>query len=178
LTKHPTKEELNAITDEILAAVELPPPYAFNGLWVALVKMTNLMPTVAKEPEQVAALLRKFSRAEAASVVEDPGVETLLSLDPPLETVFGDKREQRFPLQAAKEFARVRDRRVRDPKGALVSLVEVLLRIRNKREHGFKIFGQSRDEEILEAGTSILRRVLEIAPRIVKDEMAQHRLPG
>src|SRR5437867_2886104 len=120
------KVKLDEIDAEARQAGVLPPYQATNGLWVCLVKLANLLPTVGVEHEQVASLLRRLTREQAALVVTDAGVDQLLDIQPPLETILADQRERLHPLPVARELARVRDRRTRDPKTALAALFEVL----------------------------------------------------
>jgi hypothetical protein len=155
------RARLDLVRNEICEVTDLAPYQAVNGLWIGLVKLANLLPTVGEEHEQVASLLRRLSRPEAASVVADAGVDQLLDLDPPLETFLADDRERLYPLPAAKEIARIREQRLRDPKAALASLFEIVQRVRDKREHGFKSTSGDRDGEILCATRSILKRMCE-----------------
>jgi hypothetical protein len=145
-----------SIASEAADAGALAPYQAVNGLWVCVVKLANLLPRKGEEHEQVASMLRGFTREEARVVVYDSGVCALLDLHPPLETVLADDGERLYPLPVAGELERIRKRRTRDPKAALAALFEILQRIRDKREHGFKTPEGSRDAEILTAATSIL----------------------
>ena len=154
------RAKLVEIDAETREAAALAPYQAANGLWVCLVKFANPLPTVGEEHAQVASLLRRFTRQQAALVVTDAGVDRLLGLMPPLETILADERESLHPLPAARALVRVRERRTRDPKAALAALFEILQRIRDKREHGFKTPSGSRDSEILQAASSILGRLL------------------
>ena len=151
--------KLDSIREEVREAVALHPYQAFNGFWICLVKLANLLPTVGEEHEQVASLLRRFTRHEVAAVLTDAGVDRLLDLAPPIEMILADKRERLHTLSAAHEVARVRKLRTRDPKAALAALFEILQRIRNKREHGFKTPSGPRDSEILQAAGSVLGRM-------------------
>jgi len=152
-----------SIAREAADARTLPPYRAVNGLWVCLVKLANLLPRVGEEHEQIASLLRGFSREEACVVVSDEGVDALLNLQPPLETVLADDGERLYPLPAARELGRVRERRTSDPKAALAALFQILQRIRDKREHGFKTPEGSRDDQILNAAASVLNRLIGVA---------------
>lgn len=120
----------------------LDPYRAVAGLWLCVVKLEHTLPRVAAEHEQIASMLRQLSRDQAHSVVSAASVDILLNLDPPLETILVDEAETLFPLPAARELGRIRDRRWTDPKAALAALLEVLQRIRNAADAvGSKIFG-------------------------------------
>ncbi len=172
-------ERLGAIREEASQTEGLVPYLAVNGLWLCLVKTANLLPRVAGEHEQTASLLRRFTRSEAVTVIENAGVRQLVDLDPPLETVRSDEGEGLVPLQAQKHLARIRERRSTDPKAALAALFEVLQTIRDKREHAFKTPKGARDTAILGAATSILKTIVAIAltkvPRHATARDDQHR---
>lgn len=153
-------ESLKTISLEAEEAAGLSPYRAVNGLWVCLVKLANCLPTVGEEHEQVLSLLRKLSRDQASAICGCRGVDALLQLSPPLETVLADERERIQPLGAARELAQVRERLAGDPKAALAALFEIVQRIRDKREHGFKTPDGPRDKEILSAATEILTKMV------------------
>lgn len=151
---------LRAIAAEAEEATSLTPYRGVNALWVCLVKLANLLPSAGEEHEQVASLLRNLSRDEAVGIVSGEGVDRLLNLEPPLETILGDERERLSPLPAGTEVARIRSRRAHDPKAALAALFEILQRIRDKREHGFKTADGPRDSEILGAAFAVLNEIV------------------
>lgn len=153
-------DKITAIAREAADARTLPPYGAVNGLWVCVVKLANLMPRIAEEHEQIASLLRGFSRQEALMIVSDRGVDDLLNLQPPLETVLAEDGEKLYPLPAARQLEHIRRRRASDPKAALMALFEILQRIRDKREHGFKTPEGPRDDHILSAAASVLDRLV------------------
>jgi hypothetical protein len=156
-------DKITAIAREAADARMLRPYGAVNGLWVCVVKLANLMPRIAEEHEQIASLLRGFSREEALMIVSDRGVDDLLNLQPPLETVLAENSEKLYPLPAARQLERIRNRRTSDPRAALMALFEILQRIRNKREHGFKTPEGPRDDQILGAAALVLNRLVTMA---------------
>jgi hypothetical protein len=169
-------EKFNAIEKEAAESRILPTYPAVNGLWVCLVKLANLLPRSAEEHEQVASMLRGFSREQAHLVVSDAAVDALLNMNPPLETVLSADGERLHPIPVARHCARVRQRRVSDPKAALAALFELLQRIRDKREHGFKTPDGPRDQEILTATVSILDRLIQVALVSIKAVTARPSL--
>ncbi len=147
---------LNKVDAEIRGAAMLPPYHAVNALWLCLVKLANLMPNAGGEHEQVASMLRGFTSEQSASIVTDEAVDQLLRLQPPLETFLADRRERLSPAKATTELNRIRTKRGTDPKAALLALFEILQRIRDKREHGFKSPDGPRDAAIPGAARLLL----------------------
>ncbi len=147
---------LDTVDAELRDAAALPPYHAVNALWLCLVKLANLLPNAGAEHEQVASLLRRFTRQQAAKIVTNEAVDQLFQIEPPLETFLAHARERLSSKKAAAELDRIRTNRGTDPKAALQALFEILQRIRDKREHGFKSPNGPRDSLILEAARLIL----------------------
>lgn len=168
------ESKLSQIMTEAGDALALPDYAAFNGLWICLVKMANLLPGVGEEHEQIVALFRRLPRPALVSVTMDAGVDQLLELDPPLETIVADPRERMHTSKASRELERIRSRRKSDPKAAMASLFEILQRIRDKREHGFKTPNGQRDATIIQATVLILRRLCAVAA----DHLNSHHYGG
>jgi len=76
-----------------------------------------------------------FSREEACAVVSDKGVDLLLDIQPPLETVLSGNGERLYRLPDARELERIREWRGATPRLLWATLFEILQRIRDKREH-------------------------------------------
>jgi len=96
--------------------------------------------------------------------LQHKGVDALLNLDPPLESVFSAPPYERLDsARTARELSTVRQKRENAPKEALLNLTEVLKRVRNRRAHGFKTPDGPRDQLILEAAADILRSIGETA---------------
>jgi hypothetical protein len=166
------QDKVDALREEALAATALDAYYAVNGLWLVLVKAANLLPRNAEEHEQVASLLRQFNRSEAARVVATDGIDSLLNLDPPLETFLAEPGERLQARRAQKELTRIRQLRSTDPKAALAVTFELLQRIRDKREHGFKSPKGTRSSEILSAAVSILLPMVDTAHKVSEGQRA------
>lgn len=149
--------KLTQIFVEIEEATVLPPYSASSELWVCLVKMANLLPTVGEEHEQMVSLLRQLPKEGALQVLRNAGVDCLLALDPALESILAEPRERLALRQTTQELGRIRKRRNSDPKAALLALFEILQRIRDKKSHGFKTPKGPRDDEILRSATTILQ---------------------
>ena len=114
--------KLDAIIEEMNVSFTPSPYLAVNVLWLALVKMANLLPTPGEEHERIASLLRHLPRELARFVVMDESVERLLTLNPPLETLLADPRERLFPGKTAEQLQRIQSQRKNAPKGALSSV--------------------------------------------------------
>lgn len=157
-------------------------PYdAVNGYWICLVKLANLAIRTASEHEQVAALLRRLPRDAAAHVLASEALDRLAGLEPPLETLLTSPGERLKSLATAKELLRARARRRSDPKAALLALFEVLQRIRDRREHGFKSPKGPRDTEILESAAELLALLCTALVRhirVLREQEHQCRLPS
>lgn len=156
-------DAIDPIEAELSGAGRLDVYHGANALWVCLVKLANLFPTSGEEHEQIAAMIRRFTRAQAAAILAEPGVDALIGLDPPLESVLAEKRERLGQSSATAELNRLRARRERDPKAAIAALFEILQRIRDKREHGFKTPSGPRDNVILRAFNAIVQGVCTTA---------------
>ena len=99
----------------------------------------------------------------------------MLNLQPPLETVLADDGKRLYQLPAAQELDRIRKRRTSDPKAGLAALFEILQRIRDKREHGFKTPEGPRDDQILKAAASVLDHLIGVAVARVRAAAAREQ---
>jgi hypothetical protein len=150
--------DIDDVKHDINRAKELSDYDAVNVLWVALVKAANLN---AGENEflRMKTLIGKLSETDLRDVLTSAAVNRLLDLDPPLETVLVSPHEKLYPVATSKALACIRNDRDIDPRQAILHLGEILKRIRNKREHGFKSNKGPRDEEILSAARNILTSI-------------------
>jgi hypothetical protein len=127
---------------------------AFDSLWQAVILIANEEVGAEKEAERIRRTMRRVPAGASRRIAEDGGVDVLLSMSPPLETILGPYEWSAASTNEALE--RLRARRLTDPAAALDAIVTVLSAIRNKRYHGFKSPGRPRDAEILSASRSIL----------------------
>lgn len=135
---------------------------AVDVAWVAIVKAANILPE-PNEHKRLVALLDRANVDAVRNVLFEGGVNALLSLQPPLETVLTNPHERLNAKRTASELEAVRELRESDPKSALLALVAVMKRIRNRRAHGFKTPYGPRDQEILRAAAPVLRALGEVA---------------
>lgn len=141
---------------EELAAIEPQPDYvAVELLWNILVKAAHSK-NDADEFGRLKLLITDLTSGQADLFVQEPAVNRLLDLDPPLETVFANSRERFQAPAAAAEIATIRAERVTDPRNAAQALLSLLKRIRNKRVHGFKTPKGPRDAVILGAARPLI----------------------
>jgi hypothetical protein len=150
-----TDADLRSIVEDLRTATELSDYEATEVLWVALVKMSNLLPE-SNEHRRMLALVARIPGRDIQRLLESPAVGDLLNLDPPLETVISSPHE-RLDLAATLQAIRtVRSAQDGSPHEAMVGLGEILKRVRNKRAHGFKTRSGPRDQEILRAARRAL----------------------
>ena len=147
--------EKGQILTEIISTQSLSDYEAFDTLWVALTKAVNLMQGES-EYQRTESLFKKLSEEEIKRLLKDGSVDSLIFLDPPLETVIVDPDEKPDEDSTARIIAKVRSSRDSDPREALVNLGEILRRIRDKHAHGFKTESGSEDNEILSSARKIL----------------------
>jgi len=162
-----TITQIDIARSELCRSYELSDYEAVDVAWVAIVKVANTLPE-PNEHKRLVALLDRASEDEVRKVLSHPGIDALLSLQPPLETILTSAHERLNTERTATELKEVRELRETDPKGALHSLIEVLKRIRNRRAHGFKTPYAPRDTEILGATAPILRALGEVALHYAK----------
>jgi hypothetical protein len=105
----------------------------------------------------------------AAHVLQEPSVEALIEIQPPLESIASNQHERLDEERAQHLVETVRANQDSDPKSAIIALAEVLKRIRNRRAHGFKTPDGPRDEEILGNAAEIIRAmVLHAAKALIR----------
>lgn len=161
-----TGAQRDAARAELKRSYYLSPYEAVDVAWVAVIKLANLLPG-ASEHKRLLALLERLPPERIQSILSRKAVDTLLNLDPPLESVLSMPHERLDVERTAQELAVVRRHRVDEPKLALLNLAEVLRRIRNRRAHGFKTPYGPRDQEILGAAAPLLQGVGEAAADVV-----------
>jgi hypothetical protein len=159
--------QLEAAWAELKRSYSLSPYEAADVAWVAIIKLANLLPG-ASEHKRLLALVDRLPTERVRTILALEGVDVLLNLDPPLESVPSMAHERLDPTRTAQELAVVRKHRVNDSKVALVNLAEVLKRVRNRRAHAFKTTSGPRDYEILSAAATILQALGQAAAEAVQ----------
>jgi hypothetical protein len=156
---------MDDIRDEIESAKLLGDYEAVDVLWVAFLKISNNL-NGRGEKERMTALVNKIPSRDLEVILNSKAVNSLLDLDPPLESVLSNSYEQLQRDASTKAIAAVRKVRNSDPRNAMLSFGEILKRIRNKRAHGFKSAKGKRDREILRATRIILLDLCDAALRL------------
>ncbi|MGR3173115.1 MAG: hypothetical protein ACUZ8N_00760 [Candidatus Scalindua sp.] len=147
--------EREQILTEIISTQSLPDYEAFDTLWAAMTKAANLVQGES-ECQRMESLFERLSKEEIKRLLKDGSVDSLIFLDPPLETVIVDPDEKPVEDSTMRIIAKVRSSRDSDPGEALINLVEILGRINDTCVHGLKTESGSRDNEILSSARKIL----------------------
>jgi hypothetical protein len=150
--------DLDSAIKELNRTFGLPVYEAFDVAWIAVLKIANLLPG-RKEQDRLLNLLDRIPQDTLRHVLRRQEVDTLLNLQPPLETILSSRHERLDAERTGQELAMVRNHRNDDPKTAIRNLAEVLKRIRNRRAHAFKTPEGPRDNEILGSALWILRLI-------------------
>jgi hypothetical protein len=151
--------EREQILNEIISTQSLPDYEAFDALWAALTKVVNVMQGESErdlDRQRMESLFKKLSEEEIKRLLKDGSVDSLIFLDPPLETILTDPGEKAVEDSTMRIIAEVRSSRDSDPRGALINLVEILGRINDTRVHGLKTESRSGDNEVLSSARKIL----------------------
>ena len=147
--------ELDAAIADLNRTFGLPVYEAFDVAWISVIKIANLLPG-SSEHARLQELLNRLPEESIRYVLQEEQVDTLLNLEPPLESILSSRHERLNAERTAEELAIVRRERENNPKLALHKLADVLKRIRNRRAHGFKTPEGARDNEILGSALWIL----------------------
>ncbi len=152
----PEKEK---ILSETISAQTLPDYEAFGALWAILTNAANLMQGENEcdlNRERIISLVEKLSEEDIKRLLRDKSVDSLVFLDPPLETVLAGPDEKPDEDSITRIIGKVRSSRDSDPGEALINLVEILGRIRDKSVHWFKTESEPGDNKILSSARKIL----------------------
>jgi hypothetical protein len=150
-------QEKEQILSEIVSTQSLPDDEAVDALWVALANAVSLMKAGSeRDSKGMAPLVENFSDEEIKRLLSDGSVDSLVFLDPPLETVLAEPDEKPDEDSTMRIIAKIRSSRDSDTRETLINLGEILKRICDKRVHGFKTESGSRDKEILSPTRKIL----------------------
>ena len=95
LTGKISQQQLQAINADLVRSRSLPAYEAVDVAWVAVIKVANLL-SGDSEHRRLLALLDQFSENRIRPILEHKGVEALLNLDPPLESVLSAPSYERL----------------------------------------------------------------------------------
>jgi hypothetical protein len=123
--------EKETILTEIISTQSLSDYEATNILWTTLAVVINVAKeTVNNVPEQDRqewqSLIEKFSEDEMKRLLKDQSVDSLVFLDPPLETVLTGPEGTADEVSTMRAVGTLRSSRDSDPKDALINLIRVL----------------------------------------------------
>ena len=154
------------IRAEIKKAKSLSDAEAIDVLWGVLTRIASPMDGT-DEGERVSKLLDALHEEDVRPIMKRNAVETLIYLDPPLETILAGPQEGPGPGRIEKAVGIVRSSRGSDPRAALRSLGVVLRCIRDKKAEGFQTPAGPMASEILPAARALLAALCESALKIV-----------
>lgn len=158
------KAEIRA---EIKKAKALSDAEAVAVLWAALTRIADSMDGT-DEGKRVLALIDAIHEEDVRPILNLHAVETLIYLDPPLETILAGPQEGPGPGIIEKAIGMVRSSRGSDPRAALRSLGEVLGCIRDNKAEGFQPSAGPMASEILSSARAILAALCESALKIIQ----------
>ncbi len=153
--------EREQILNEIISTQSLPDYEAFDAMWAALTKVVNVMQGEGEserdlDRQRMESLLKKLSEEEIKRLLKDGSVDSLIFLDPPLETILADPDEKAVEDSTMRIIAEVRSSRDSAPREALANLGEILRRLRDKLAHGFNTESSPGNNEVLLLARKIL----------------------
>ncbi len=153
--------EREQILNEIISTQSLPDYEAFDAQWAALTKVVSVMQSEGEcerdlDRQRMELLFKKLSEEEIKRLLKDGSVDSLIFLDPPLETILTDPDEKAVEDSTMRIIAEVRSSRDSAPREALANLGEILRRIRDKLAHGFNTESRPGNNEVLLMARKIL----------------------
>jgi len=153
--------EREQILNEIISTQSLPDYEAFDAMWAALTKVVNVMQGEGErerdlDRQRMESLFKKLSEEEIKRLLKDGSVDSLIFLEPPLETILADPDEKAVEDSTMRIIAEVRSSRDSAPREALANLGEILRRLRDKLAHGFNTESSPGNNEVLLLARKIL----------------------
>ncbi len=123
--------EKDTILTDIISTQSLPDYEATDVLWNTLTAVVNVTKEDGKNtskhnPQGLESLLVKFSEDEIKRLLKDIAVDSLVFLDPPLETVLTDPEGTADEVSTMRAIGTLRSSRDSDPKEAFINLIKVL----------------------------------------------------
>jgi hypothetical protein len=148
-----TKEQIQF---DIESSISLPDDEAVDILWKALTETANLMKSLSANERnyQIASkLVEKFSEEEIKRLLKHVSIDSLVFLDPPLETILVDLEGTSVEDSTMRAIGKLRSSRDSEPGEAFINLLVVLEKI---HAHGFNAGAESYNKEIF----SLTRKIL------------------
>ncbi|MDR4497741.1 MAG: hypothetical protein MRK02_07475 [Candidatus Scalindua sp.] len=145
--------EKEHILSEIISTQSRPDYEAFETMWMAMTKMAGVYEI---DRQRMDRLFAKISEEEIKRLLKDRSVDSLIFLDPPLETLLADPEEKPDENSIMRIIAKLRSSRDSDFRESLANLGVVLKRIRERLHHDFKKESGCGDHEVLSSARKIL----------------------
>jgi hypothetical protein len=120
---------------------------AINTLWLALTKLAK-QESGALEFDRLLAVVNRISEATMRAITEHRALDSLLALQPPLETLLSNPHETLRTKKVTAAIQRLRSSRSSDPQAALAALLYLLKTVHDKRDHSFKSRHGVREDEV------------------------------
>jgi hypothetical protein len=142
---------------EIISTQALNDYEAVDALWKALTKVVGLMSGVDEiDLQSLDMLSDRFTEEEMNRLLKDGSVDSLIFLDPPLETLLTDPEGESDDDSSMRIIAKLRSSRDSDFREAFVNLGTLLKRICHELPRSFK--GELGDgiQEVLLSARKIL----------------------
>ncbi len=150
--------EKETILTEIISTQSLPDHEATGVLWAMQIKVMNGTEETDKsiseqDSQRFESLVKEISEDEMKRLLKDQSVDSLVFLDPPLETVLTGPEGTTDEVSTMRAIGTLRSSRDSDPKEAFINLVKVLTIICTQPH---KEEPETSDKEIL----SLTRKIL------------------
>ncbi len=148
-----TKEQIQF---DIESSISLPDGEAVDTLWKTLTKTADLMKSLSENKRNcqiTLKLVEKLSEEEIKRLLKHASIDSLVFLDPPLETILVDPESTSVEDSTMRAIGKLRSSRDSEPEEAFINLLVVLERI---HAHGFNAGLESYNKEIL----SLTRKIL------------------
>jgi hypothetical protein len=108
-------QQLQTINADLARSRSLPAYEAVDVAWVAVIKVANLL-SGDSEHRRLLALLDQLPENRIRPILQHKGVDALLNLDPPLESVFSAASYERLDsARTARELSAIREKRENAP---------------------------------------------------------------
>ena len=148
-----TKEQIQF---DIESSTTLPDDEAVDILWKALTKTADLMKSLSgneRNYQITLKLIEKLSEEEIKRLLKHVSIDSLVFLDPPLETILVDPEGTSVEDSTMRAIGKLRSSRDSEPEEAFISLLVVLERI---HVHEFNAGPEPYNKEILSLTHKIL----------------------
>ncbi len=148
-----TKKQMQS---DIESSISLPDDEAVDALWKALTKTVDSMKSLGGSKHNYPITLKlkeKLSEEEVKRVLKHVSIDSLVFLDPPLETILVDPECTSVEESTMRMIGRLRSSRESEPGEAFTNLLVILEKIYT---HGFKTGSTPYNNEILSPTRKIL----------------------